>query len=326
MKRRILALGGLSVAAAAVLAPSARAQGWPTRPITVVVPVAAGGAADALARAWGDHLTRELGKAVVIDNRAGANGGLAAAFVAKQPADGHTLLFGSTSNMSLNQFSYKKLGYDATRDFDPVVMLATTTQVLVASTGSGIKSVADLTRRLKARPDSLNFGSAGVGNSTHLNVEFLLAHFGVSATHVPYRGAAPAMQALLAGETQFGADALVSVLQQLDAGKVVPLMVFSPTRIAALPQVPSTVDVGLEGFPGSGWYGVMAPKGTPRSVIDALDRLTQRFWADPQVRSRLDKLHMERPPTFGADAVTKTMAREARIWGPVITRLGIQND
>jgi tripartite-type tricarboxylate transporter receptor subunit TctC len=302
------------------------AQDYPNRPVTVVVPVAAGGAADALARAWADQLSRSMGASVVVDNKTGANGSIAAAHVAKQPADGYTLLFGSTSNMSLNPFSYKSLPYNPTRDFDPVLMLANSSQVLVANPNSGIKSLDDLVRLAKAKPGAINFGSAGKGNSTHLYVEYVAQHFGLDLTHVPYRGAAPALMGVMAGDTHFMSDAIVTASAQAKLGKVVPIAVIGAKRSPALPQVPTILELGVKDFPIGGWYGVMAPKGTPKAVIERLNAETKKFWADPAVKARMGTLYMEPLDDAGPEAVSRMMQREAAVWGPIIKRLDIQNE
>lgn len=312
--------------AAASLAAPAHAQAFPTKAVVVVVPVAAGGAADALARSWGEYMGKALGRAVVIDNKPGANGSLAASYVAKQPADGYTLLFGSTSNMSLNPFSYKSLNYHPVRDFDPVLMLAGTAQVLVTGSATGWKSIDDVVKQARARPGTLNFGSAGKGNSTHLNVEFVAQHYGIEMTHVPYKGAAPAMIGLMGGETQLVSDALTSVVPQVRTGKVVPLLIFSHRRSPAFPAVPTVYEVGIKDYPAGGWYGLMAPKGTPRQVIELLNTHTRKYWEDPVVRARMQDLYMEPPSALGPEAVAQTMQAEAKVWGPIIKRLDIQND
>jgi tripartite-type tricarboxylate transporter receptor subunit TctC len=317
----------LACASAGLLLPTlSAAQDYPKRPITAVVPVAAGGAFDALARAWADHLSRSMGAPVVVDNKTGANGSVAAAFVAKQPADGYTLLFGSTSNMSLNPFSYKSLPYNPTRDFDPVLMLGSSSQVLVANPNSGIKSLDDLVRLAKAKPGTINFGSAGKGNSTHLYVEFVAQHFGLDLVHVPYRGAAPALLGVMAGDTQFMSDAVVTASTQAKLGKVVPIAVIGAKRSPALPQVPTILELGVKDFPIGGWYGVMAPKGTPKAVIERLNAETRKFWADPAVQTAMAKLYMEPLEEMGPEAVSRMMQREAAVWGPIIKRLDIQNE
>ncbi len=320
-------LAMLMAAGAAMLAPAfATAQAYPTKAVSVVVPVAAGGAADALARAWAAYVGTSMNATVIVENRAGANGSLAAGYVAKQPADGHTILFGSTSNMSLNPFSYKSLPYNPTRDFDPVLMLATSAQVLVANPASGIKSLDDLVRLAKARPGAINFGSAGKGNSTHLNVEFLAQHFGIELTHVPYKGAAPALMGVMGGEIDFMSDAVSTASAQVKFGKVVPFAVVGAKRSPALPNVPTVVELGVKDFPVGGWYGLMVPKGTPKAVVERLNAETRKFWADPGVRSRMEAIYMEPIADSGPEAVTRMMLHEAKVWGPIITKLGIQND
>ncbi len=325
---RRFALARLSIlaAATALLPLSAGAQAYPGKPISVIVPVAAGGAADALARVWAGYVAKSMGGSVVVENKPGANGSIAAAYVAKQPADGHTLLFGSTSNMSLNPFSYKALPYNPSRDFEPVLMLANSSQVLVANPDSGIKSLDDLVRRAKAKPGTVNFGSAGKGNSTHLYVEYLAQHFGIELTHVPYKGAAPALMGVMGGETDFMSDAISTASAQAKLGKVVPLAVIGAKRSPALPNVPTILELGVKDFPVGGWYGLMAPKGTPKAVIDRLNAETKKFWADPAIKSRMETIYMEPLAESGPEAVTQMMQREAKVWGPLITKLGIQND
>jgi tripartite-type tricarboxylate transporter receptor subunit TctC len=205
-------------------------------------------------------------------------------------------------------------------------MLAGTAQVLVTSSATDIKDFDDLVKKARAKPGSLNFGSAGKGNSTHLNVEFFAQHFKLQMTHVPYRGAAPAMVGLLSGETQITADAITSVVPQVQAGKIIPLLIFSDKRSTALPGVPTVYEVGMKDFPAGGWYGLMAPKGTPKEVIARLNEETNKFWADPAVKARMQTLFMEPPTAPGPEAVGKTMRDEATVWGPIIQRLGVQND
>ncbi|MFF7058302.1 Bug family tripartite tricarboxylate transporter substrate binding protein [Achromobacter spanius] len=318
-------LVGLSMACA-LISPFAAQADYPTKPVSVVVPVSAGGAADALARAWASYVAKSIGGTVIVENKPGANGSIAAAYVAKQPADGYSLLFGSTSNMSLNPFSYKTLAYNPVRDFDPVTMIAGTSQVLVTNPASGIKSVDDLVKVAKDKPGVLNYGSAGMGNSTHLNVAFLAQHFGLQMSHVPYKGAAPAMMDLVGGQIDLTADALSGAIPQIKTGKAVPLVVFGSQRVVELPDVPTIYEVGAKDFPSDGWYGLMAPKGTPPAVLTRLTEATRAFWADPSARAQMAQIYMLPPATFGGPAVADAMQREASTWGPIIKRLGIQND
>lgn len=326
--RVVQRLMGLAAAGSLVLAfaaPAAAAD-WPARPVSVVVPVAAGGAADALARAWAAYASKEIGGTVVVENKPGANGSIAAAFVAKQPADGYALLFGSTSNMSVNPFTYSQLAYNPTRDFDPVTKIAGTSQVLVANPATGIRSVDDLVKKAKANPGHLNYGSAGIGNSTHLNVAFLAEHFQTDMSHVPYKGAAPAMMDLIGGQIDLTADALTGAVPQVKTGKAVPLVIFGADRVAQLPDVPTIAEVGVQGFPGDAWYGLMAPKGTPPEIVTRLTEATRKFWADPAVRKQMDEIYMTPPKELGAASVAQSMKTEAEVWGPIVKRLGIRND
>lgn len=307
-------------------ATSAVAATWPARPISVYVPVAAGGAADALARVWGAYVSKEIGETVVVENKPGANGSIAAAYVAKQRPDGYALLFGSTSTMSINPFTYSKLAYNPGRDFDPVTEIAVTSQILVSNPSTHIRSVRELVDQAKANPGKFTYGSAGIGNSTHLNVAFLAKHFGIEMTHVPYKGAAPAMVDLISGQVNFAADAQSGALPQIRAGKAIPLVIFGDERLPELPDVPTVAEVGVTGFPGSGWYRLMAPKGTPSRVIEQLTEATRKFWADDNARKQVAELYMVGPKAFGPEPVLETMKRETRIWGPVVKSMGIRNN
>jgi tripartite-type tricarboxylate transporter receptor subunit TctC len=312
----ILVLGGTCVAAAE----------WPARAVSVYVPVAAGGAADALARVWGAYVSKQIGNTIVIENKPGANGSIAAAYVAKQRADGYALLFGSTSTMSINPFTYSKLSYNPGRDFDPVTEIAVTSQILVANPSTKIHSVKELVEQAKANPGQFTYGSAGIGNSTHLNVAFLAKHFSIELTHVPYKGAAPAMVDLVSGQVNFAADAQSGALPQIKAGKAIPLVVFGDERLPELPDVPTVAEVGVTGFPGSGWYRLMAPKGTPPEIVERLTEVTRKFWADDNARKQVADLYMVGPKAFGPEPVLKTMERETQIWGPIVKSMGIRNN
>lgn len=316
----VLGLGALHGTAALAQAPA-----YPTKPITLVVPLSAGGAADALGRVWAEHAAKSLGTSVVVENKAGANGSVGAAYVAKQPADGYTLLMATGTIMALNTFSYKSLPYK-TSDFDGVALLATTSQVLVANPATGIKSVDDLVKMAKAKPNELSYGSAGKGNSTHLNVEILAQHFGLQMTHVPYKGAAPALMGVMGGETQFMCDAITTASAQSRAGKVVPLAIFGAERSAALPGVPTVGELGIKDFVGGGWYGVAAPAGTPKSVIDRLNAVTRAMWSDPAAKGKLDAIFMTQLPDKTPGGVKAYGERDAKLWGPLITKLGIRNE
>ncbi|WP_233236405.1 tripartite tricarboxylate transporter substrate binding protein [Bordetella sp. LUAb4] len=320
------ALATIAAVFAMATGQSAVAAQWPARPVSVFVPVAAGGAADALARAWAAYAGKAIGGTIVVENKPGANGSIAAAYVAKQPADGYNLLFGSTSNMSVNPFTYAQLSYNPTKDFTPVTKVAGTSQVLVANPATHIRNIDDLVKQAKARPGKLNYGSAGIGNSTHLNVAFLADHFGLQMSHVPYKGAAPAMMDLIGGQIDLTSDALSGAIPQIKTGKAVPLVLFGAERDPQLPDVPTIAEVGAKGFPGDAWYGVMAPAGTPADIVARLTEATRKFWADDNVRKQMAEIYMTPPKELGPQSVEQSMKQEAAVWGPIVQRLGIRND
>jgi tripartite-type tricarboxylate transporter receptor subunit TctC len=298
---------------------------WPARPITLVVPQAPGGGTDVLGRLWAEHVGKAIGTTIVVENRAGANGVVASTYVAKQPADGYTLMVAGISYLAFNPFTYKNLSYNPEKDFDGVALLVNTPFLLVASPASGIKSVADLVAQAKNKPGDLNYSSAGKGNSTHLVMEMLAERAGVKLTHVPYNGAARGLTAVVANEVQLMSDVLNTAAVQAKAGRVTPLATVSARRSPTLPDVPTMAEAGFKGFPQPGWYALVAPAGTPRGIVDRLNSETQKFFADASVRARLDTLNYE-PLPGGPEAVKTFMSRDAKIWGPVITRLGISND
>jgi tripartite-type tricarboxylate transporter receptor subunit TctC len=228
-------------------------------------------------------------------------------------------------DMALNQFSYKSLAYKAS-DFQQIGMLATTSQVLIANANSQLRSVEDVVRQAKAKPGGLAYGSAGTGNSTHLNVEILARHFKLNLTHVPYKGAAPALVGVIGGETQMMSDAVTSAVPQARAGKVVPLLVFGPARIDAFPNVPTAAEVGLERVVAGGWYGLALPAGSPRAVVDRLNAITRDMWNDDTAKAKLDAIYMVPMPDLTASAATAAIEQDAKTWGPLIKDLGVQLD
>jgi tripartite-type tricarboxylate transporter receptor subunit TctC len=296
---------------------------FPSKPITFVVPFPAGGSTDVLARVWADFASKELGSPVVVDNKPGANGGVAMQYAARAPADGYTLVL-STGSISLNPFSYKKLAYKNS-DFDGVALLGTVSQVLIANPALGVKSVGELIKRAKERPE-LAFASSGIGNSTHLNVEIMARHYGLKFLHSPYKGSAPAMMGLISGDAQFMVDVATTSVVQVRAGKVVPLAIFGPERIPDLPGVPTIHELGLPDSIDGGWYAISAPAGTPKSVIERLNAVATAMWKDPASRARLDAGNFTRFPETHSGAVKAFVDRDARLWGPLITDLGIKND
>jgi tripartite-type tricarboxylate transporter receptor subunit TctC len=326
MNRRYIAAALAAAFLTAASVPvNAQTATWPAKPITLVVPQAAGGGTDVLGRLWADHVSKSLKTPIVVENKAGANGVVASSYVAKQPGDGYTFMVAGISYLAFNPFTYKSLPYNPEKDFEGVALLVNTPFLLVASPQSGIKSLNDLAAQAKSKPGELNFSSAGKGNSTHLIMEMVAERLGVRLTHVPYNGAAKGLTAVMAGEVQLMSDVLNTAAVQAKAGKVTPIAAVSSKRATGLPDVPTIAEAGLKDFPQPGWYALVAPAGTPRNIVERMNAETQKFFADPAVRARLDALNYE-PLPAGPDAVKAWMQRDAKVWGPVITRLGISND
>ncbi len=320
---RCLRAAGLACGLLAACAAAAAA--YPDKPLKLVVPQAAGGGTDVIGRLWADYMSRHLNVPVVVENRPGANGILASSHVAKQPADGYTVLISGISYLAFNPYMYKNLPYDPGKDFDGVSLLVNTPFLLVANPQTGIRSFKDLVEKARAAPESLNFASAGKGNSTHLVVEMLEQRLGLCLTHVPYNGAAAGLTSVMANQTQLMADVLNTAAVQARAGKVVPLAVVGSRRAASVPDVPTLAELGIADFPLPGWYALVAPKGTPSAAIDRLNAETRRFFEDPAVKTRLQELQLEPLPST-PQAVAESVARDSAAWGPLIRQLGLNND
>ncbi|MGE8318138.1 MAG: Bug family tripartite tricarboxylate transporter substrate binding protein [Comamonas sp.] len=313
----------MAAAAAAGLPMMAEAQGaYPNKPVRLVISQAAGGSSDTIARLWAEIAARQLGGSVVVDNKPGAGGIIAAQAVLSQPADGYTLFFAGVSQMVLNQFVYKPLPYSPLTDFAGVGMLTTVPFVLVASPKSGIKSFADLVARAKQQPGALNFSSAGLGNSTHLAVELLQKRAGIQMTHVPYKGETDGLIALAGGDVQLMAPVLGTALPQIKAGKVVPLALLAPQRMPDLPDVPTARELGLQGFDSLGWSGIAAKAGTPPEIIAKLHATIAAFHRDPRVQERLKTMAtiaMQGP----AEQLMETARRDSATWAEAISELNL---
>lgn len=311
-------------AVATCLGANAFAQDtFPAKPIRLVVPLPPGGGADGLARIWGDYVGRQLGTTVVVENRAGANGSIAAAYVATQPADGYTILLGTQSNLALNRFSFGKLNYDPDNSFAGIGILATTPQVLLANNAVPANNIADLIRLAKASPGKYSYSTAGKGNSTHLNMEIFARHAGVNLLNVPYKGSAAALLAVVGGETQLTSAVVFSAIPFIKDKKVKPLVVFADKRVPDLPDVPTQAEIGIPKSLGGGWYGLVAPKGTPDAIIQKLNAATTKMWADPESRQKLDRIYMAEPADKTVSAVAKSTRQDADQWGPLVKSLNL---
>src|SRR5438105_1550885 len=256
----------LALVFAAIFSLAANAQSWPQKPVRFIVPFAPGGATDIAARMLGEKLSQLWGQSVLVENRAGAGGSLGAAEAARAAADGYTLFFPSGSVMTANQHVYAKLNYDPERDFVPVTNVVSGPQVLVVPANSPYKTVKELIDAARANPGKLTFGHAGIGTQTHLAAENFLYQAKIEATSVPYKGEGPALAGLVGGETTFALTNLAAAIGHISAGRLRALGITSRTEAPQLPGVPPIANT-LPGFENAGWFGIVAPAGTPREII-----------------------------------------------------------
>jgi tripartite-type tricarboxylate transporter receptor subunit TctC len=307
-----------------LLATVSLAQSWPAKPIKVVVNFPPGGAADQIARVIGQPLSEALGQPVVIENRAGANGNLGGEVVAKSAADGYTLLMSSGGMVSVNPHIYARMPFDPTKDLTPVAAAARVLVYLVTKPALPVDNVQQFLAYIKANPGKLSFGSAGNGSSPHLAAEMMKSQAGLFAVHVPYRGAAPALQDLLAGQLDFYFDPGIG-LNQVRAGKLKLLAVGSPKRSPLFPQVPTLDEVGLKGFDADTVFGFYAPAGTPADVVSRLNREINRTLGLPAVRDRIQALGGESLVISAAEFAAKASEDSAR-FGAIIRERKIVGD
>ena len=262
---------GLVLLAAVMCIPAALAAGYPDKPIRLVVPFPPGGPTDMVARPLAEFLGKRLGQQIIVDNRGGAGGAIGAEAVAKAPADGYTLLMATVGTHAINATLYKKLGYDPVKDFTPISLVAAAPVALVVNPSVPVNSVADLIALAKAKPQTLNFGTAGNGTPGHLTGEMFRAATGVDIRHVPYKGSAPAVSDLLGGQIQLMFDPLQSVLPQVRAGRLKLLAVSSKLRSPAAPDVPTFAEAGLRDFEATAWWGVFGPANLPPAIATQLN-------------------------------------------------------
>jgi tripartite-type tricarboxylate transporter receptor subunit TctC len=310
--------------APAAMAQAAGAQAWPNKPIRMVVNFPPGGAADQLARAIGVPLAEALGQPVVVENRAGANGNIGGDVVAKAPGDGYTLLMSSGGMVSINPHLYPKMSFDPVKDLVPVAAAARVLVFLEVKPSLPVKDAKEFIAYLKANPGKLSFGSPGNGSSPHLAAEMMKAQSNVFAVHVPYRGAAPAMQDLLGGQLDFMFDPGIG-LQHVRAGKLKMLAVGSPKRSPLFPDVPTLEEVGLKNFDADTWFGFYAPAGTPNEVVTRLNREINRIVATPAVRDRIQSIGGVAAPMSPADFGARAQIDGVR-FGALIRARNIKGD
>jgi tripartite-type tricarboxylate transporter receptor subunit TctC len=316
------ALFGL-LAAPALLPRAAFAQGWtPTRPLRLVLPFAPGGLTDILARAAAEQLQARIGQPVVVENRAGAGGNLAAEAVARATPDGHTLLVATQGIIAINKVLYPRLTYDPDTEFTAIAMLAQQPNLLVVSPRAlpDVTNVAQLLERIRATPGGMPYGSNGVGSFTHLSMELFRAAAGVEMTHVPYRGSAPLLTDMVAGTIPVAFDGLATSAPQVRGGSLRAIGVTSAQRFRAMPDVPAIAET-LPGFDASPWYGVFAQSALPEPVLAGLEAAFRGVLESPAWAAVLAQREADAMPQ-GRAALAPMMARERQAWGEAVRRSG----
>ncbi|URI10761.1 tripartite tricarboxylate transporter substrate binding protein [Aquincola tertiaricarbonis] len=312
-------LGAACMAAfGALLALPASAQDdWPAKPIRIVVPFAAGGTSDVLARALGAQLQTALKQTVIIDNKAGAGGVIGADSVAKSPADGYTLLLGTIATHAINPALLPKIPYNAAKDFAPVMLLGSISNVLLVGPEQPFKTVKDVVAAAKSKPGTLQFASAGQGTSQHLSGETFKLLAGVDITHVPYKGSAPAIQDVMGGQVPMSFETALVALPQIKAGKVKALAVTSARRSAVLPDVPTMQEAGIAGFDVASWQALYAPAGTPPAIVNKLNAELARIIAQPDTKARMDGLGLEYSPNTAEQFAAFQRGEQAK-WAKIV--------
>lgn len=312
------AVAGLLALATAL----ASAQAYPTRPIRILVPSTPGGSVDTLARMVSRHLSERWNQQVVVDNRAGAGGVIAAELAAKASPDGHTLIMGTVASMATNVSLTRNLSYHPTRDFDPVTLVAAQQLMLVVNPSVPAESVADLLRLARAKPGQLTFASAGNGSGGHLSGELFRMLTGIDIVHVPYKGVSPAMLDVVSGQVTMSFASIISGTPQVRSGKLRALAVTGLRRSPAQPETPTMIEAGVKGYESSTWYGLLAPKGTPRPIVMKLHQEVVALLQQPATRERLLAEGAE-PVGNTPDQFRAFIDAEIAKWGKIIRAAGL---
>ena len=312
-------------AAFALLAATAAAQPFPTKPVRMIVGFAPGGGTDFVARVLGQRLGEIWGQQVLVENRAGASGTIGADFVARAPADGHTLLMGHVNSHAIAPNVFRRMPYDPLKDFQMVTYVGYVPNVLTLHPSLPVKSVKDLIALARARPGQLTFASSGTGSTQHLAGEMFMNLTGVKMVHVPYKGSGQAIQDLVGGHVSLNFDTMPPVLDHIRHGRLRALAVTTPRRAEQLPEVPTLEELGLKGFEMTNWYGVMAPAGTPRTIVSALSTEINRVLKEPGIREKLQSVGTDigggSPEDFEA-LLKSDLAKYARL----VKAAGVQVD
>jgi tripartite-type tricarboxylate transporter receptor subunit TctC len=314
----------IAFAVVGLAAPQAlQAQTYPAKSVTLIVPSAAGGGTDTIARLLGDQLSKQLGQSFVVENRTGAGMLVGTTAAAKAPPDGYTLLVGLTGNMSVNPSLFAKLPYDPLADFVPVAMLANYPFLVVVNNDLPVKSIKELIAYLKANPGKVDYASAGNGTGQHLAPELFKMVTGTQMSHIAYKGAQPAYLDVISGRVPVFFDNMSTAMSLAKAGKVRALAITSKTRSPLMPELPTVDESGVPGYEYHTWFGFWAPKGTPQPVIDKLDAEVKKAMADPGVQQKI-AAGAGQPSTMARKDIEPFVRAEIKKWAEVVKRAGIK--
>ncbi len=315
----------LLLSAAIVTGAPALAQAdYPSKPVRIVVPFAAGGTTDITARVIADELTKALKQSVVVDNKGGAGGNIGAGEVARSAPDGYTFLMGTPGTQAINQFLYPKMPYDTAKDFAPVSFVVRVPNVLVVNPSVGAKNLAELISVAKAKPGALSYGSPGNGTTGHLSTELFKSGAKIFVTHIPYRGSGPMLVDLMGGQVQMAIDNLPSAMPHIKAGKLIALGVTGEKRSAQLPDVPTIASI-LPGYAAESWFVLMAPAGTPPAIVNKVSAEVDKILKKPEVIERFKGLGAE--PVGGTpEQLGQFITAETRKWSQVVKASGAKID
>lgn len=317
-------LGSLGVLlATAAGAQSQVAPAYPSKPVRIVAPFPPGGVADVLARAIQPGLQEALGQQVIIDNKPGAGGNIGAEIVAKADPDGYTLLLASAGILTINEFLYSKMPFDTATAFAPITVVGDMPNIVVVSPKTGITTLKGLIDRAKEQPGKLNFGSAGNGTTTHLAIVLLEQAAGIRLAHVPYKGAAPAVQDLVAGQIDGLVDNPPLVVGHIKSGAIKALAWAAPQRMAILPDVPTAAEAGLPGFEASSWFALIAPAGTPKEIVARLNAETAKILRDPKMVEQFAQRGV-RLVGNSVEAFTAFIPKERARWADIVKVSGVK--
>jgi tripartite-type tricarboxylate transporter receptor subunit TctC len=323
--RHLLTLA-VATAALAIAPTTAPAQTFPTKPVTIVVTSAPGGAADATARTLALHLGKAWNQQVIVENKPGGNTQIAADHVAKAAPDGHTLLLGPDVTFTVNPHLYRKLSYDPVKDFEPISGLTVLHQALVTHPTVSANTVPELLTLAKAKPGALNYGTFGLGSAGHLNMEALQSQAGVKLTAVHYRGAAPAMTDVIAGHIQLMFVSFGSALSSWKAGKLKMLAVGSPKRLDGFPDLPTVAEGGLPGFQAKSWFGLFATGGTPRPIVSKINADVRKIIESSEFQTTFLAKQRMQSITSTPEAYAELIRTDSRLWAKVIAAANLKID